>query len=87
DFEILDLALASLRDAGLAVLTLDLADARVLKALLEGVTLSPDRLDALAAALAAKDQAALAAFQGVVPDASLAGLRALTNLYGEAEIL
>lgn len=87
DFEILDLALASLRDAGLAVLTLDLADARILKALLEGVTLSPDRLDALAAALAAKDQAALAAFQGAVPDASLAGLRALTNLYGEAEIL
>src|SRR5512145_1529900 len=53
DLEVQDLALDCLRDAGLVEATLDLADARIVRALLDGVD-SARRAD-IQAALASKD--------------------------------
>ena len=55
DLEILDLALECLYVAGVDDVVVDLADARIVRAVLAGVPVDGDRLDAVYAALAAKD--------------------------------
>src|SRR5215207_2801646 len=61
DLEILDLALECLVVAGLgAGAVLDLADARIVRAVLAGLPVDASRLEAVHAALAAKDGAELA---------------------------
>ncbi|MFX7866471.1 ATP phosphoribosyltransferase regulatory subunit, partial [Acinetobacter baumannii] len=57
DLEVHDLALDALRRAGLTRVMLDLGDARLLRGVLDGVQVAPEALDALTAALAAKDMA------------------------------
>lgn len=85
DLEVQDLALDCLRGAGLQGLTLDLGDARIVRALLAGVD-AARRAD-IQAALAGKDVAGLrelcAGFDAVVR----AGLLALPTLYGDESVI
>jgi ATP phosphoribosyltransferase regulatory subunit len=87
DLEVQDLALDCLRGAGMAQATLDLGDARIVRGLLDGTTISTERGQALHAALAAKDRSALrdwgAAFSAPVRN----GLLALPALYGDESVL
>ena len=87
DLEILTLALDCLRAAGVGGLSVDLADARIVRALLAGVMVDPQRLAEVHAALAAKDASELAQLTRDFPAASGEGLRLLLGLYGGAEVL
>ena len=87
DLEILDLALEALSVVGLRGAVLDLADTRIVRALLAGVPVEAARLDAVHAALAAKDPAALAGVARGFPPESRRGLEALLSLYGDATVL
>jgi ATP phosphoribosyltransferase regulatory subunit len=87
DIEVQDMALDCLEAAGLGTVLLDLADARILHALLEGAELDAPRLEQLVAAVAAKDAALLADASRTLPPAARAGLRALLSFYGGAEII
>ncbi len=87
DQEALTLALDCLRATRVQDLTVDMADARLVRALLEGVALSPAQLAQVHAALAAKDASELAALSRDFPAASRAGLLALVGLYGDAQVL
>jgi ATP phosphoribosyltransferase regulatory subunit len=87
DLEILDLALEALSVVGLRGAVLDLADTRIVRALLAGVPVEAARLDAVHAALAAKDAAALADVARDFPPESRRGLEALLSLYGDAAVL
>src|SRR4051812_34916830 len=61
DLEVQDLALDCLRQAGVRGATLDLGDARIVRALLAGSQSGAAELDAIHAALASKDAGGLAA--------------------------
>lgn len=87
DLEIIELALDALRLAGLSSLTLDMADARVVRALLADAPPPAAALDALVGALAAKDVAGVAALAARQPPAVREALLALTALYGGVEVL
>jgi len=87
DIEILDLALEALSVVGLKGTVLDLADTRIVRAVLAGVPVDAVRLDAVHAALASKDAAELAAVANGFPDEARRGLQALLSLYGDAAIL
>ncbi|MFO6419473.1 ATP phosphoribosyltransferase regulatory subunit [Hylemonella sp. W303a] len=93
DLEILELALDCLRSARLPAHTLDLADARIVSALLESegaVSLEAEVKEAIHAALAAKDVPALSGLvrrlTGLSP-AARQGLLSLPGLYGDAKVL
>ena len=62
DLEVQDLALDCLRRAGVREATLDLGDARIVRALVTGSRPGAAQLDAIHAALAAKDATGLAAW-------------------------
>ena len=87
DLEILSLALDCLHAARVGALSVDLADARIVRALLAGVLVDPQRLTEVHHALAAKDASELARLTRDFPDASRQGLRALVGLYGGADVL
>ena len=87
DLEIQDLALDCLRSAGIASVTLDLGDARIVRGLLADVALDAARIDAVVAALAAKDSASLDTASQGLPGAARTGLRSLLRLYGDPEVL
>jgi ATP phosphoribosyltransferase regulatory subunit len=87
DLEIQDVALDCLRSAGIARVTMDLGDARIVRGLLEGVTVDAARLASLVGALAVKDPASLDALSQGMPDAARKGLRALLRLYGGMDVL
>ena len=87
DVEALLLALECLQAARVDGLTVDLADVRIVSALLQGVALSPNALAELHAALAAKDASMLGALTRGFPAASRQGLQALPSLYGDASVL
>ena len=87
DIEILDLALECLGVVGLKGAVLDLADTRIVRAVLAGVPVDAARLDAVHAALASKDAAELAAVAKGFPAEARRGLEALLSLYGDASIL
>ena len=82
-----DLALDCLRSAGLTGVMLDLGDARILRGLLSGLTIGPTTLDAVYAALASKDAAALRDLSRDFPADVRQALLALVTLYGGAEVL
>ncbi len=82
DVEILSLALDCLRAAPLNGLSVDLADARIVRALLAGVMAAPTVLAEVHHALAAKDASTLARLTRDFPAASREGLQALVGLYG-----
>lgn len=87
DLEVQDLALDSLRAAGVPGLVLDLADARIVRGLLAGVACDPVRLNEVYAALAAKDGTALQRLGSGFAVEVRQGLQALTSLYGDIEVL
>ena len=87
DLEVLTLALDSLKATRVAQLTVDLADARLVRALLAGVTVDAETLARVHAALAAKDASELADATRHFPQASREGLLALVSLYGDAAVL
>jgi ATP phosphoribosyltransferase regulatory subunit len=87
DLEILELALDSLRAAHVEVLAVDLADVRIVNALLDQAMLSPQQTADVHAALASKDASALAALTAQAPVATAAAMQQLLQLYGDASIL
>lgn len=102
DLEVLQLALDCLHAAGLADCILDLADVRIVSALLQGCDLgaapgrtgdagaeatAQARRDDVLAALAAKDVPALQDLTRGFPEASRQGLLALPRLYGDLAVL
>jgi ATP phosphoribosyltransferase regulatory subunit len=90
DLEVQCLAIEALRAAGFGPLQLDMADVRIVNALLSGATLSSAALGRIHAALADKDAAELAALlraQAGLSAKAVAGLQALPQLYGDRSVL
>lgn len=87
DLEALLLAQECLRVANVGDVTIDMADVRIVRKLLEGVALKPQVLNAVHAALAAKDAGELASLCRGFPQESRDGLLALLQLYGDASVL
>ncbi|HZY16824.1 MAG TPA: ATP phosphoribosyltransferase regulatory subunit, partial [Ramlibacter sp.] len=87
DLEALLLALDCLRAAEVGPLTVDMADARIVEALLAGVDAGERQLAQVHAALTTKDATELAALTRDFPTAAREGLLALVRLYGDAPVL
>ncbi len=87
DQEILQLALDCLRAANVQGMRVDMGDARIVRGLLDGLTLSAPVLAQLNAALAAKDASTLAEISVDFPTPVRQGLQALVRLYGDASVL
>lgn len=88
DTETLLLALDCLDAAGLREgVIVDLADARIVRALFAGVPVDGATLAQVHAALAAKDASELESLTRNFPAASRDGLRALIQLYGDEAVL
>ena len=87
DLEALLLALDCLRAAEVGPLTVDMADARIVEALLAGVDAGERQLAQVHAALVTKDATELAALTRDFPTAAREGLLALVRLYGDAPVL
>ena len=87
DLEILQLALDSLSAAKAGPITVDLADARIVSALLDGLNLRADQQAAVHEALAVKDASSLAELTQDWPAMNRQGLLALVELYGDASVL
>jgi ATP phosphoribosyltransferase regulatory subunit len=87
DLEVQDLALDSLRVAGLSGLVLDLADARLVRGLMVDVASDTAVLRELVEALAIKDSSRLEQLSAAFPADTRAGLLALPQLYGDEGVL
>ena len=87
DLEVLSLALAGLSAVKAQALAVDMADARIVRALTADMALSATGLSQIHAALAAKDISELKVLTRDAPAASRRGLLALPQLYGGAEVL
>ncbi len=87
DLEVLQLALDCLKAARLPQHTVDLADVRIVTALLQGAGADEPTRDEVLAALAAKDVPALKALTRDFPAASRQGLLALPRFYGDLAVL
>ncbi|WP_422843274.1 ATP phosphoribosyltransferase regulatory subunit [Acidovorax sp. M2(2025)] len=87
DLEALLLAQECLRVAGVREITVDLADMRIVRRLLAGLTVKPAVLSAIHGALAVKDASELALLTRDFPKESRDGLAALLQLYGDASVL
>ena len=88
DTEVLLLALDCLHASGLKDgVIVDLADARIVRALFAGVPVDAAVLARVHAALVAKDASELHALTRNFPASSRDGLRALVQLYGDASVL
>ena len=87
DLEILMLALDSLKVVKVASPSVDLADARIVHALLKGVPLEGAQAEQIYAALAAKDASELSVLTKNFPPYSRQGLLALVQLYGDEKVL
>lgn len=87
DLEALLLALECLRAAQVTQAQVDLADVRIVRALLAGVLVDASVIARVHAALAAKDASELARVTQDFPAASREGLLALLQLYGDVTVL
>lgn len=87
DLESLTLALDCLRATKVDALTVDMADARIVRALLGGVIAPMRVLEQVHAALAIKDASELKALTRDFPAPGREGLLALVGLYGDAKVL
>jgi ATP phosphoribosyltransferase regulatory subunit len=87
DLEVLELARACLQVAGVAQLQLDLADVRVIDAVLAPAALDAARTHRIHVALAIKDVAALDELAHDLPPRVRQDLLALTRLFGGLEVL
>ncbi len=87
DLEILTLALDALRSAQVGPLTVDLANARIVSALLNGSGLNQDEQALVHAALAGKDASELRLLTANCPPEIAAAIQSLVGLYGDAGVL
>ncbi|WP_332825777.1 ATP phosphoribosyltransferase regulatory subunit [Ramlibacter sp.] len=87
DLEALLLALDCLKATKVGPLTVDMADARIVRSLLAGVDADAAHLSQVHAALATKDATELASLTKDFPGASRDGLQALIGLYGDGRVL
>ncbi|BEU97392.1 ATP phosphoribosyltransferase regulatory subunit [Acidovorax sp. DW039] len=87
DVEALTLAAECLRVAGLFNFTIDLADVRVVRQILDGAELSEGLCTQLQAALVRKDTAELERLSSSLPEQTRQGLLALPHLYGDESVL
>ncbi len=87
DLEIMLLAIDCLQRAGLKDLTVDLADAQIVRSLLAGAPVFAEQLTQIHAALAAKDVATLSELTASWPAAQREALVQLTMLYGDEDVL
>lgn len=87
DLEALTLALDVLQVAGVADVQVDMADARVVQGLLQGVALSPAQSNALHAALITKDAPEVHAILRNADASVREAFQALLQLYGDAQVL
>jgi ATP phosphoribosyltransferase regulatory subunit len=87
DLEVQDLALDSLRAAGLEGLVLDLADARIVRGLMTGVAADAAVRREVVEALAIKDGSRLEQLAASFPAETRTGLLALPQLYGDERVL
>jgi len=87
DLEVIELAQACLQGAGVRGLQLDMADVRVIDAVLSPVQLTVAKVLQIHAALAAKDVAELAALARDLPAAVRRDLLALPRLFGDVAVL
>ncbi|MBA4261227.1 MAG: ATP phosphoribosyltransferase regulatory subunit [Comamonadaceae bacterium] len=87
DLEVIELARACLLQAGVQGLLLDMADVRVIDAVLAPVLLDTARVSAIHAALATKDVAALWALSDDLPAQVRHDLCALPRLFGAVAVL
>jgi ATP phosphoribosyltransferase regulatory subunit len=87
DLEVMLLAIDCLKRAGLQDLTVDLADAQIVRSLLAGAPVFGEQLALIHAALAAKDSASLQELTVDFPAAQRQGLLQLVSLYGGEEVL
>jgi ATP phosphoribosyltransferase regulatory subunit len=87
DLEALLLALDCLKATRVGELTIDMADARIVRSLLAGVPVDGAALGRVHAALATKDASELAALTKNFPAAAREGLQALLSLYGDEQVL
>ena len=87
DLEALLLSLDCLKAAQVQGVSVDMADARIVRSLLAGVSLDAARMAQVHAALAAKDASELASLTRTFPAASREGLLALVQLYGDEQVL
>ncbi len=87
DLEVIELAQASLRAAGIEQQMLDLGDVRIIDSVLSGLALDAGRVTRIHLALAAKDSAELAALSRDLPADVRDSLLALPGLYGDASVL
>ena len=87
DLEILQLTLQCLRASHLASFHIDLSDARILPALLNGQSLSADQTKAITDALTHKDISAMLELTAQLPQALGQALQALVQMYGDLSVL
>ena len=87
DLEAIELALDSLHIVGVKSVTLDVADVRVVNALVQGLNLSPEVMADLHTALSVKDSTWLQKLTLDMPDAARKALAVLPRLYGDASVL
>jgi ATP phosphoribosyltransferase regulatory subunit len=87
DLEALLLSLDCLKATKVGPLTVDMADARIVRSLLAGVGASGETLARVHAALATKDSTELATLTRDFPTAAREALLALISLYGDAKVL
>jgi ATP phosphoribosyltransferase regulatory subunit len=87
DLETLLLALDGLKSAKVLSPSVDMADARIIKALLEGESLKGDLLSQIHLALAAKDSSELSALSKNFAPTVRQSLLALVQLYGDDKVL
>ena len=87
DLEILTLALDSLKSARVGNIRVDLADARIVQALLQDVQLPAADMASVHAALAAKDASELKSLTRNSPAATSQALQDLVTFYGDANVL
>ncbi len=87
DLEVLLLALDCLKVAKVPSPSVDLADARIISALLEGASLEPNVVSQIHLALAAKDGSELAVLTRALPSTIRDSFQSLIQLYGDDRVL
>jgi ATP phosphoribosyltransferase regulatory subunit len=87
DLEVFHLALDSLKAVAIHQFTVDLSDARIVPALLAGVSLTTQEQDALHSALAAKDTLGVQTLTKGLPATVQEALVALVGMYGDVSVL
>ena len=87
DLEILQLALQCVKTSDIQDVQVDLSDARILPALLQGQGLTPLQHESIAKALTLKDISAMREIGVQLPSALSEALQVLVQLYGDINVL